>query len=73
MKKILLGSVFSAVCVGLFLGGFDTVQPVKADEECRKNGKQVATTDGTLVCDCMATTGFNCGCILPGNCPPLND
>ena len=41
---------------------FSSQVVVKAQKE--KDGKQVATPNGTLICDCTATKDFHCKCIV---------
>jgi len=65
MKRITL--IFALLVVGAFAAQLVPVlrqsQVVHA-QSCKVPGKQIATTDGILVCDCTVSTNTNCNCIV---------
>lgn len=74
MKRVALTLVLLAGAFGasLFVT-FDHSQVVYAQCSETKQGKSSTTTDGTIICDCTATTGFNCRCTVSKPCPPASD
>jgi hypothetical protein len=67
MKRITLSLLLSAVvCSGMLLtSSFWQSSTVSAQTQGKEvAGKSVATSDGTLICDCTAG-GTTCKCIVP--------
>lgn len=70
MKRLTLTLLlFTFALGGSLLGTFSNSQVVYAQCSETKQGKSSATGDGTLVCDCTVTSGFNCKCTVPSPCP----
>lgn len=74
MKRITLTLLLFTFAVGgSLVGTFSDSQVVYAQCSETKQGKSATTTDGTLVCDCTVTSGFNCRCTVPAPCPKPGD
>jgi len=70
MKRKLLGGMLAiAACCAIFGAVADNRSSV-VQAQCKQTqaGKQLATGDGTLVCDCTGG-GTTCSCIVPADCP----
>lgn len=73
MKRVALSLVLLAGVFGALFVTFDQSQVVYAQCPETRNGKSVTTTDGTLVCDCTASSAFNCRCTVSVPCKPGGD
>lgn len=74
MKRVTLTLLLFAFAVGgSLVGTFSESQVVYAQCSETKQGKSATTTDGTLICDCTVTSGFNCRCTVPAPCPKPDD
>jgi hypothetical protein len=70
MKRVTLTLLLFTFAVGGSLAGiFSNSQIVYAQCSEDKKGKQITAGDGTLLCDCTVTAGFNCSCKVPAPCP----
>jgi len=70
MKRVTLTLLLFTFAVGGSLAGiFSNSQIVYAQCTDTKQGKTVTASDGTMLCDCTVTTGFNCKCIVAAPCP----
>lgn len=71
MKRVTLTLLlFTFALGGSLLGTFSNSQVVYAQCSETKQGKSATTTDGTLICDCTVTSGFNCRCTVSAPCKP---
>ena len=74
MKRVTLTLLLFTFAVGgSLVGTFGDSQVVYAQCSDTKQGKSATTTDGTLICDCTVTSGFNCRCTVPAPCPKPDD
>ena len=68
-RKLLGGTLAIAACCAVFGAvAYDSSSVVQAQCKQTQAGKQLATGDGTLVCDCTGG-GSTCSCIVPVDCP----
>jgi hypothetical protein len=71
MKRVALTLLLLTGVLGApLLVTFSDSHMVYAQCSETKNGKLITTTDGTIVCDCTATTGHNCRCTVSVPCRP---
>ena len=74
MKRMTLTLLLFTFAVGgSLVGTFNNSPVVYAQCSETKQGKSATTTDGTLICDCTVTSGFNCRCTVPAPCPKPGD
>jgi hypothetical protein len=68
MKRIILSILLAVgMCSGILLVADWQPSPVSAQNQGKEvPGKSVATSDGTLVCDCTGG-GTTCKCLVPKN------
>ena len=70
MKRVRLTLLLFTFAVGgSLVGTFSNSQIVYAQCSQDKQGKLITAGDGTQICDCTVTAGFNCGCKVPAPCP----
>ncbi len=72
MKRLTLAIALLAVgFYGASMSSTYNQATVVHADTCKVQGKQVATGEGVLVCDCTQTQNTNCQCLLECPRPPM--